>query len=112
MEVVCWVERMNKIVINVSYSSSFAICSNSNEKMHAETHGSTNNKSHNDFFVLKIRLLKKYVWVRVKVWFYTLVIEGLDESSKQFTLWIIGFSVALGVSVVFIITTCILTILR
>lgn len=41
-----------------------------------------------------------------------LMTEGLDESSKQLTLWIIGFSVALGLSVVFIITTCIFTILR
>lgn len=69
------------------------------KKMHAKTHGSTNIKSHNKFCFEdseKIRLMT----------------EGLDESSKELTLWIIGFSVALGLSVVFIITTCILTILR
>lgn len=67
--------------------------------MHAKTHGSTNIKSHNQFCFEdseKIRLMT----------------EGLDESSKQLTMWIIGFSVALALSVVFIITTCILTILR
>lgn len=69
------------------------------KKMHSKTYGSTKNKSHNKFRFEdseKIRLMT----------------EELVGSSKQLTLWIIGFSVALGVSVVFIITTCILTILR
>lgn len=52
--VVCWVERMDKIAINVRYSSSFAIFSNPNEKMHARTNESTDNKSHNIILVLKI----------------------------------------------------------
>lgn len=69
------------------------------KKMHYKTYGSTKNKSYNKFRFEdseKIRLMT----------------EELVGSLKQLTLWIIGFSVALGVSVVFIITTCILTILR
>lgn len=67
--------------------------------MHSETHNSTNIKSHNKFCFEDSEKLR-------------LMTEGLVESSKQLTLWIIGFSVALGVGVVIIIATCILTILR
>lgn len=41
-----------------------------------------------------------------------LLTEELIESSKQMLLWIIGFSVALAVCVLFIIITCTITILR
>ena len=59
------------------------------------------NKNHNIIIFIftdseKIRLLTK----------------ELTESSKQMLLWIIGFSVALAVCVLFIIITCTITILR
>uniref|UniRef100_A0A8W8NKF0 Multiple epidermal growth factor-like domains 10 n=1 Tax=Magallana gigas TaxID=29159 RepID=A0A8W8NKF0_MAGGI len=41
-----------------------------------------------------------------------LLTEELIESSKQMLLWIIGFSVALAVCVLFVIITCTITILR